>query len=65
MYVRRWLPELARLPREFIHKPWEAPALVLREAGLALGRDYPHPVIDHGKARDRALAAFQDIKASA
>lgn len=64
-YVRRWVPELAKLPREFIHKPWEAPSLVLKEAGVALGRDYPHPVVDHGKARDRALAAFQEIKGTA
>ena len=64
-YVRKWLPELARLPSAHIHKPWEAPSLVLREAGVALGRNYPHPVVDHGKARDRALAAVQDIKGAA
>ena len=64
-YVRKWVPELARLPDQFVHKPWEAPRLVLEAAGVELGRNYPHPVVDHGKARDAALAAFQEIKGAA
>jgi deoxyribodipyrimidine photo-lyase len=64
-YVRRWVPELARMPERFIHNPWEAPTLVLREAGVRLGDNYPEPVVDHGKARDAALAAFETIKKSA
>ena len=64
-YVRKWVPELARLPDQFIHRPWEAPLLVLQTAGVALGRSYPHPVVDHGEARDKALAAFQEIKGAA
>jgi len=64
-YVRKWVPELARLPQEFIHRPWEAPQLVLAEAGVTLGRNYPHPMVDHGKARDQALAAFQKLKGAA
>ncbi len=61
-YVRRWVPELAKLPDAFIHKPWQAPDEVLRHAGVALGRDYPHPMVDHGMARSRALAALKTIK---
>jgi deoxyribodipyrimidine photo-lyase len=64
-YVRKWVPELARLPDAFVHKPWQAPRLVLDAAGVELGRNYPHPVVDHGTARDKALAAFQEIKGAA
>ncbi len=64
-YVRKWLPELGRLPDQFIHTPWEAPRLVLEAAGVDLGKTYPLPIVDHGKARDRALAAFQQIKGAA
>ena len=64
-YVRTWVPELAGMPTQWIHKPWEAPADVLRGAGVVLGNTYPHPIVDHGLARDRALAAFQEIKGTA
>ncbi len=63
-YVRTYVPELAALPDEWIHKPWEAPPLVLKAANVALPRDYPLPMVDHGKARDRALAAFAELKAA-
>ncbi len=61
-YVTQFVPELVRLPKKYLHKPWEAPDSVLGEAGLVLGQDYPHPIIDRKQARDRALAAFQSIK---
>jgi deoxyribodipyrimidine photo-lyase len=61
-YVRKWVPELGRMPDEFIHKPWDAPLLVLKAAGVELGNNYPHPAVDHGKARDRALAALKSMK---
>ncbi|XP_071733971.1 cryptochrome-1-like [Rutidosis leptorrhynchoides] len=52
-YVRRWLPELARLPTEWIHHPWDAPEYVLQAAGIELGSNYPLPIvkIDAAKAR--------------
>jgi len=64
-YVRRWVPELARLPERWLHRPWEAPPAVLASAGVVLGNNYPHPVVDHGWARQRALAAFQQFKGPA
>ena len=63
-YVRTYVPELAALPDEWIHKPWEAPGLVLKAAKVSLPRDYPLPMVDHGLARDRALAAFAELKAA-
>jgi deoxyribodipyrimidine photo-lyase len=64
-YVRRWAPELARLPDRFLHKPWEAPEAVLRGAGVVLGRDYPRPVVEHGAGRARALAAYAALRGAA
>lgn len=62
-YVRRWIPELKRLPTAWIHKPWEAPTTVLSEAGVKLGTTYPAPIVDHHSARIRALAALTQLKA--
>ena len=61
-YLRRWLPELARLPDAWIHRPWEAPAAVLDEAGVRIGRDYPAPVVDFRESREAALAAYGAIR---
>ncbi len=61
-YVRRWVPELAALPAAYVHKPWSAPAGVLRDADIALGRDYPLPVVDLGSSRQRALSAYQAMR---
>ena len=57
-YIRRWVPEIAKLPLPHLFKPWEAPASVLQTAGVALGRTYPQPVIGLEQGRERALAAF-------
>ncbi|WP_020178332.1 deoxyribodipyrimidine photo-lyase [Methylopila sp. M107] len=62
-YVRAFVPELAEMPAKDIHAPWEAPAETLAKAGVELGRTYPKPIVDHGRARDRALAAFDRLKA--
>lgn len=58
-YVRKYVPELRHLPNKFIHRPWEAPKLVLLEAGVKLGENYPNPIVDHKFARERALAAYK------
>jgi deoxyribodipyrimidine photo-lyase len=60
-YIRRFVPEIARLPTKFLHKPWEAPHPIRRAAGIQLGETYPSPIVQHEHARARALAAFQSI----
>jgi len=55
-YVRRYLPELARLPSRYIHAPWLAPSEELKRARVKLNRDYPAPIVDHAGARNRFLA---------
>ena len=64
-YVRRWVPEIAGLPDKFLHKPWEAPEIILRGANIRLGVDYPRPVMDHGQGRARALAAYAEMRGAA
>lgn len=61
-YVRAHVPELKRVPTEYIHAPWEAPAELLERAGVRLGKEYPEPIVDHKEARAAALKAFERIK---
>ena len=55
-YVKKWVPELKNLPKKFIHKPWET-----NDKNFILGKDYPYPIVNHEKARAKALNAFKRI----
>ncbi len=57
-YIREYVPELTELPDKYIHTPWEAPEEILEDAGVTLGDNYPHPIVNHQEARKRALAAL-------
>jgi deoxyribodipyrimidine photo-lyase len=61
-YVRRWVPELKNLPDKWVHKTWEAPESALGEAGVALGIDYPKPIVDLSTSRKRALERWDSVK---
>jgi len=61
-YLRAWLPELARLPDQWLHRPFAAPREALAAAALRLGDEYPAPVVDLALSRERALAAWQRLR---
>lgn len=61
-FIRRYLPQLAGLSDKSIHAPWAAPAMERLAAGVELGRNYPHPMVDHALARDKTLERYAVVK---
>jgi deoxyribodipyrimidine photo-lyase len=60
-YTRRWVPELKDMPKKYLYQPWEAPAMMLKAAGVELGVNYPNPIVDIKASRERALGAFKSL----
>lgn len=60
-YIRRFVPELEKLPNKYLNCPWEAPENILEYAGIKLGKDYPKPIVDLKTSRERALLAFKTL----
>jgi deoxyribodipyrimidine photo-lyase len=63
-FIRRYLPQLARLDANEVHAPWLVPAEALARKGVVLGRDYPGPIVNHDAARKRTLERFAVVKAA-
>ncbi len=61
-FIRRYLPQLVKLPNALLHAPWSASAAQLQEAGVVLGQNYPLPIVDHAKARAQTLLRYAVVK---
>lgn len=57
-YVRRYVPELRRVPDEYLAEPWTMPEAAQRDAGCVIGQNYPAPIVEHAAARRHALARY-------
>ena len=61
-FIKRYLPQLAKLSARQIHAPWLQSESVLQAAGVTLGQQYPAPVVQHDEARQRTLARYAVVK---
>ena len=61
-YLRRFVPELRRLPLAYQFCPWQAPRDVLTMSGVILGETYPEPIVDLHTSREQALQAFHSLR---
>ena len=61
-YVKKWVPELSKVPSKYVHKPWEMEDKYQKAISTVIGKDYPKPIVIHERARAEALKAFQSIK---
>jgi deoxyribodipyrimidine photo-lyase len=58
-YVRRYVPELANVPDEYLAEPWKMPLSLQRHCDCVIGKDYPAPIVDHKQARLDALEHYR------
>ena len=61
-FIRRYLPQLAKLPNKALHAPWKSPSLQLQIAGVTLGGNYPYPIVSHEEARQLTLNRYAVVK---
>ena len=64
-FIRKYVPELAKVAEKFIHAPWKMRPVEQQASGCVVGRDYPAPVIEHGLARTRTLERYGKVRKSA
>jgi deoxyribodipyrimidine photo-lyase len=61
-YVRRYVPELARVPDRYIHAPWRMSLAAQEQAGCIIGLHYPAPIVDHTTQKNESIRRFKEIR---
>ncbi len=64
-YVRRWVPELARVPDDRMAEPWTMSEAEQAAAGCVIGTDYPAPIVDHAQERRVTIERYRAAGAGA
>lgn len=63
-YIKRYIPELRRLPNKFIHQPWLAPLDIQEYHDCIIGQKYPSPMIDLARASQINCNRMKSIRDS-
>ena len=61
-FIRRYLPQLSKLPNSALHEPWNAKPIDLQASGVTLGQNYPYPIVNHAEAREKTLLRYSVVK---
>ena len=64
LFIRRWVPELARVPLPYLAEPWKMDVNVQRMAQCIIGVNYPAPIVDDKAAIKAAKDRLYGLRQS-
>lgn len=60
-YIKKYLPQLRKIPEKYIFEPWMAPLAVQERAGCVIGKDYPRPIVDHAVVSKINMSRMKEV----
>ena len=67
VFIRKWVPELANVPLEFLHQPELMPPLIQQLYGCIIGENYPAPIVDQAESakisKDKVMVVRKSLLA--
>ncbi|KAL9895760.1 circadian regulator cryptochrome [Glossina fuscipes fuscipes] len=61
-YIKQYVPELAHVPKEYIHEPWRMPLSEQKRSECIIGEHYPERIIDFVKAAESNMTAMRNLR---
>ena len=62
IFIKKWVPELAVIPQEFIHEPWKLTTIEQEMYNFKLGINYPYPIVDIEKTRKHSSDILWNLR---
>ncbi|MCO4754421.1 MAG: deoxyribodipyrimidine photo-lyase [Bacteriovoracaceae bacterium] len=59
-YIKKFVPELEKLPPKYIHEPLKITEDIEKKFGIELDKDYPRPVADYKSNREKSIKMFKE-----